>query len=208
MPPLFRSRRRKWIFFALAVSTHAGCIRFRSDAPAGVDASTSEDAGADVEHPVEGGDALPPPICEQFGPNIAERIAVDLLAKVRSDCVLRRHFANVPPIAATHLQECLTAQIGQIMGCKHADGTPFKYPTLDSNQRFCRDMKSSHASFNLSDGDFDAFIAATDTVLDANGLDTADKMRVLSVLGATRNDIVRLKDAGPTAPCDAPDANE
>ena len=112
-------------------------------------------------------------------------------------------------MALAHLQECLTAQIGQVMGCRHPDGQPFKYPTEDSNGKFCRDMKSSHAALNTSDGDFNAFIASLDTALDlnGNGLNADEKMRVLMVFGATRNDIVRIKDAGPTLPCDAPDAN-
>jgi hypothetical protein len=58
----------------------------------------------------------------------------------------------------------------------------------------------------LSDGDFDAFIADFNKALEHNDVIPEDRMRVLQIFGATRADIVRLKDAGPTAPCDAPDA--
>jgi hypothetical protein len=68
-------------------------------------------------------------------------------------------------------------------------------------------MKSSHMPLNSSDGDFDAFIADLNKALDKNGLTMEERVRVATVFGATRNDIVYQKDAGPTLPCDAPDAN-
>jgi hypothetical protein len=37
-------------------------------------------------------------------------------------------------------------------------------------------------------------------------LDDDEKTRVVTVFMATRTDIVRIKDAGPTMPCDASDA--
>lgn len=191
-----------------------GCIRFRNDAPAdaGVDAGATVDGPGpepDASSPMEGGDAvvIPPPVCDRFNSSVAESIAGDLISGLLADCRLRRHFTGLPPIAVTHLQECLTAQIGQVMGCKRPDGQPFKYPTFDSRGVFCRDMKSSHMDLSSSDGDFDAFIADFNEALDENGLTMDEKMRVAAVFGATRNDIVRLKDAGPTKPCDAPDAN-
>jgi len=211
MPLLLPIRGRKWIWVALATTTLLGCIRFRNDAvtDGGIDSGGSPDDESDASTPIEGGDAvvIPPPVCDRFNPNITESIAGELITQLTiNDCRLRRHFAILPPIALTHLQECLTAQIGQVMGCRHPDGQPFKYPTVDSKQVFCRDMKSSHMGLSSSDGDFDAFIADLDQALDSNGLTTEEKMRVLTVFGGTRSDIVRLKDAGPTLPCDAPDA--
>ncbi len=214
--PLARSvnRGRKWIWAALAIgtlSTLSGCIRFRNDAPAdaGLDAGAALDADSDPDAE-DAGDVVapPPPVCERFDPQVAERIAADLITEVTVvDCRLRRYFADLPPVALVHLQDCLTAQIGQVMGCRHPNGDPIKYPTMSSAGRYCRDMKTSHMNLNLSDGDFDAFIADFDKVLELNRLDDDEKMRVLGVLGATRNDMVRLKDAGPTKPCDAPDAD-
>jgi hypothetical protein len=93
------------------------------------------------------------------------------------------------------------------MGCRELNGDPFKYPTIDSKGQFCHDMKSGHAALSTSDGDFDAFIADFGMALAQNGLNADEQMRVLAVFGATRNDIVRIKDAGPTQPCDAPDAS-
>lgn len=221
MPPLMPMfsriiRGRKWICVALVVSTHLGCIRFRNDAKtdAGLasDANDTADAEVDAGAAVEAGDApvIPAPVCDKFNPGVPASIAGDLITQITvNDCRLRRHFALLPPLALTHFQECLTAQIGQVMGCLHPDGTPFRYPLLASNGQFCRDMKSSHMNLSLSDGDFDAFIADFDVALEANGLSPEDRMRVLMVYGATRNDIVdivRLRDAGPTKPCDAPDA--
>jgi hypothetical protein len=191
-----------------------GCIRFRNDAStdAGSDAEASPDSAPpenDSGDLAEGGDAvvIPPPVCDSYDSTIAERIAGDLISALLIDCSLRRHFTSLPPIAVTHLQECLTAQVGQVMGCKHPDGQPFKYPTFDSKGQFCRDMKSSHMPLNSSDGDFDAFIADLNKALDKNGLTMEERVRVATVFGATRNDIVYQKDAGPTLPCDAPDAN-
>jgi hypothetical protein len=188
--------------------TQLGCIRFRNDAPPGADAAIAPDAEIDVETPPEGGDAvvIPPPVCARFPPTVAASIAGDLVSMLLSDCLLRRHFAHLPPVAITHFEECLTAQIGQIMGCRRADGEPFKYPIEYAKGKFCRDMKSSHSMLSASDGDFDAFIADLGAALERNDLMPEEKMRVLGVFGATRNDIVRIKDAGPTAPCDAPDA--
>jgi hypothetical protein len=212
--PLFPARGRKAIYVALAICTLTACIRFRNDAPADAGHDSGGGGGApdgegDASIPSEGGDAVvvPPPVCDKFGANVAGTIAADLITELVNDCTLRRYFANLPPIALTHLQECLTAQIGQVMGCRQSDGQPVKYPTVDSNGKFCRDMKNSHAGLSLSDGDFDAFIADFNKVLDHLDFSDDDKMRVLGVFGATRNDIVRFKDAGPTAPCDAPDAN-
>jgi hypothetical protein len=68
-------------------------------------------------------------------------------------------------------------------------------------------MKSSHLKLSSSDGDFDAFIADLNAALEDNKLTMEQRMRVLGVFGGTRNDIVRLKEAGPTLPCDVPDAN-
>src|SRR5687767_7510805 len=117
MPPLLAPRRRKWLWFPLAVSTATGCIRFRNDAPPGADAAIAADAEADVESPTEGGDVvvIPPPVCSRFSSGIAESIASDVISELISDCLLRRHFANLPPVAVIHFQECLTAQIGQVM---------------------------------------------------------------------------------------------
>lgn len=197
---------------ALAMTTLAGCIRFRNDAPAdaGPDGSVAPDIDADLSP--EGGDAVvpPPPVCEGFmkPEELPGKIAADLITQVtENDCTLRLHFVDLPPVARSHFQECLAAQIGQVMGCRHADGEPFRYPTFDSNQKFCRDMKSSHKPLGLSDGDFDAFLADMSLVLEANGLDEEKRKRVLTVFGATRNDIASFKDAGPTKPCDASNAN-
>ena len=216
MSPLPTFRRRKWIWLAFFIGTtitQQGCIRFRNDAPPGADAAIAPDAEIDAETPSEGGDAVvvPPPVCSKFPPavaaSIAGDIAGDLISLLGSDCILRRHFAHLPPVAITHFQECLTAQIGQIMGCRQLDGQPFRYPVEYAKGKFCRDMKSSHSMLTTSDGDFDAFIADLRAALHMHGLDDDDKMSVLGVFGATRNDIVRIKDAGPTAPCDAPDAS-
>jgi len=205
------ARGRKWIWVSLAISTLIGCIRFRNDGPpdAGTDAGAAIDAADnEASTPVEGGDAvvIPPPVCDGFNPNVTQKIPGDLISLLLSDCRLRRYFTVLPPIALTHLQECLAAQLGQVMGCRHPDGEPFKYPTLDSRGQFCRDMKSSHIGLSTSDGDFDAFLALFNQALDLNELNDDQRMRVLGVFGATRNDIVRIKDAGPTMPCDAPDA--
>jgi len=214
MPNLFLTRRRKWLGIALAMTTLAGCIRFRSDAPADAGPDGSVDPGIDADLPPEGGDVIviPPPVCETLdpnvAPNVADKIAVDLITQVTvTDCRLRRHFTHLPPIALTHFHECLTAQIGQVMGCLQPDGAPFRYPTLDSNGKLCRDMKSSHLMLALSDGDFEAFLSDMDLALEANGLTEEQRKRVLMVFGATRNDIALVKDAGPTKPCDAGNAN-
>jgi len=207
-------RGRKRFFALLAMSTLIGCIRFRSDAPndAGFDAGQINDATeADGGTPIEGGDVIviPPPVCDHLKPGAAENIAGDLVSELLSDCALRRYFANLPPISITHFQECLTAQIGQVMGCRRLDGELFRYPTLDSTGKVCREMKGSHMGLSTSDGDFDAFIAALSRSLAHNELVTQeDIMRVATVFGATRNDIVRIKDAGPTQPCDAPDGGD
>jgi hypothetical protein len=191
------------------MSTHIGCIRFLNYAPAdgGSDAETTPDSAPPEND--GGGDAVVilPPVCDGYDSNIPGRIAGDLISVLLVDCRLRRHFNSLPPIAVTHLQECLTAQVGQVMGCKHPDGEPYKYPTLDSKGTFCRDMKSSHMALNSSDGDFDAFISDLNKALEQNGLTMDERVRVATVFGATRNDIVYQKDAGPTLPCDAPDAN-
>jgi hypothetical protein len=192
------------------MTTVAGCIRFRNDAPAdaGPDGSLAPDADADL--PPEAGDVVvpPPPVCETLDPNlaptVADKIAGDLITQVTvNDCRLRLHFADLPPIALIHFHECLTAQIGQVMGCRQPNGEPYRYPTLDSKGRLCRDMKGSHVALALSDGDFEAFLSDMNLALEGNGLDEQQRKRVLMVFGATRNDIALLKDAGPTKPCDA-----
>ena len=192
------------------MSTLIGCIRFRNDAPidAGFDAGTAADVELEASTAIEGGDVvvIPPPVCQGFGPNLPGNVAGDLISLLLVDCRLRRYFTNLPPVALQSFHECLTAQIGQVMGCRHPDGEPFKYPTRDSTGRFCRDMKSGHSALSSSDGDFDAFVADLGEALLKNELTDADTTRVLTVFMATRNDIVRLKDAGPTMPCDAPDA--
>lgn len=206
-----RRRNLGWIPVILAVNTSLGCIRFRSDAnpDAGVDSGATVDAPEDTGAMAEGGDAvvIPPPVCDRFGPGIAESIAGDVISEVVADCRLRRYFISLPPIALSHLQECLSAQIGQVMGCKHPNGEHYRYPTNDSKGQFCRDMKSSHMGLSTSDGDFDAFVADVRAALEDNGLNTDEVNRVAGVFGATRNDIVRIKDAGPTLPCDAVDAS-
>ena len=215
MMPRSVVRGRKWIGFVFAISTLLGCIRFRNDLPgdAGLDGGgggSAPDAESDAANVPEGGDVVapPPPVCNGLPPNVAENIAGDLITEVAvNDCILRRHFANLPPIALIHLQECLTAQIGQVMGCRRADGEPYRYPTEDSRGKLCRDMKSSHAGLGLSDGDFDWFIADLNKAMEQNDVPLDGRTRVVTLFGATRNDIVRLKDAGPTAPCDAPDAS-
>jgi hypothetical protein len=212
-PGLNVNRRRKWavISLVLVMNTSLGCIRFRSDSlpDGGVDSGATVDAPDEAGPSGEGGDVvvIPPPVCERFGPGVPENIAGDLISEVVADCRLRRYFAPLPPIALTHLQECLAAQIGQVMGCKHPNGEPYRYPTNDSRGVFCRDMKSSHMGLSTSDGDFDAFVADLRAALDENGLNADEMMRVAGVFGATRNDIVRIKEAGPTLPCDAPDAS-
>jgi hypothetical protein len=207
---LDRRRNWRWLSLALFVGTSTGCIRFRNDLPGdgGVDSGATVDAIDDAVINGEGGDAvvIPPPVCEGLPAGIAEEIAGDLISELVADCKLRRHFLPLPPIAITRLQECLAAQIGQVMGCKFPNGEPYRYPTTDSKGSFCRDMKSSHMGLSSSDGDFDAFIADLNTALESNGLSMEAKMRVAGIFGATRNDIVRIKDAGPTLPCDAPDA--
>jgi hypothetical protein len=197
-------RRRKWLLVALATSTAAACIRFRSDAPPD-GGSGIEDAGT----PIEGGDAviILPPVCEGLPPTTPGIIAGNLITGLVNDCRLSRHFSQLPPTAITHLQECLTAQIGQVMGCLQADGEPFRYPIEYERGKFCRDMKGSHKNMSASDGDFNAFIEVLDGALaTVEELTPDDRMRVLKVFGATRSDIVHIEDAGPTKPCDAPDA--
>ena len=104
-----------------------------------------------------------------------------------------------------HFQECFAAQVASVLGCLHPDGTRFKYPAYDSNGQFCRDMKTAHAGTTASDGDFDAFLAAISSAFVKNGLTDEEVTRAMRSFGAgtTRADIVKLKDAGPTQPCDA-----
>jgi hypothetical protein len=217
MLPTQHLRRRNWawtcnslvLFVAATTSTQLGCIRFRNDAPTLDAAIADAEVDVEVDMPPEGGDAVvaPPPVCSRFNPNIAQTIIDDLISVLLQDCVLSPHFANLPPIVLQRMQECMTAQIGQVMGCRLPNGEPVRYPTFDSKGRVCRDMKSSHMGLSTSDGDFDAFIDAVGAALDRNGLNGEEKMRVLGVFGNTRNDIVRFKDAGPTLHCDASDAD-
>ena len=92
------------------------------------------------------------------------------------------------------------------LSCVKPNGENYKYPAVDSKGDLCRTMMASHATLTTSDGDFEAFIRAVGTALRENGLREDEIMRVATAFGATRNDIVRWRDAGPTLPCDAADA--
>src|SRR5579859_4015629 len=211
-----------------------GCLRFASDVPpdGGPDGSpdAAHDASAEILPEAEAdakSDALDAsmdaldgadgpsdvtidvaPICQRFDPGIRLTIASDIVSWLLQDCRIRSAFASLPPVRLQHLEECLAAQVASVMGCVHPDGTRYKYPAYDSNGQFCRDMKTAHASLTTSDGDFDAFLAGISYALMKNGLTDDEVARALRSFGAgtTRNDIVKLKDAGPTQPtqpCDA-----
>jgi hypothetical protein len=213
---------------ALAIG---GCIRFAGDVPvdASLDASLdgSNDVSADAiamaeagsrgdapDTSTEGGDAPAKPTdasvdvvptCQRFDPSIAQAAAGDVVSLLLQDCRIRSAFTSLPPVRLQHLEECLGAQIASVLGCVHPDGTRFKYPAFDSKGQFCRDMKTAHGGLAASDGDFDAFLAAIAGALAKNGLTDDEMTRALRSFGAgsTRADIVKLKEAGPTQPCDA-----
>jgi hypothetical protein len=209
-----------------------GCIRFSNDAPLDASADAAEDAAGEVFADAESGttadvtdssrhdaadaqpisdgsadaaDAIPPPICSRFDPSIRFAIASDLVSALLQDCKIRSAFVSLPPVQLEHFEECFAAQVASVLGCVNSDGTRFKYPAYDSNGEFCRDMKTAHAGVNASDGDFDAFLAAIMYALGNNGLTDDEIVRAMRTFGAgpTRSDIVKLKDAGPTQPCDA-----
>jgi len=145
------------------------------------------------------------PICQRFDPTIRLAVAGDLVSALLQDCRIQSAFTSLPPVRLQHFEECFAALVASVLGCVHPDGTRFKYPAYDSNGEFCRDMKTSHAGLTTSDGDFDAFLAAVSLALAKNGLTDDEIARALRTLGAgpTRADIVKLKEAGPTRPCDA-----
>jgi len=198
-------RRRKWTWLAWFVAV-PGCIRFPSDTVSGPDSA----ADAPPSGEPDGGDAAvpPPPICEGRVPSFPQDIAAEVVTGLFNDCRVQEHFKHLLPVRLAHFEECLAAQLGSVLGCVHPDGQPFKYPTFDSNGVFCRDMKSGHGGMAASDGDFDAFVQVVGAALMKNKVEASDVMRVASVFGAVRVDIVRLKDAGPTAPCDRGDAGD
>jgi hypothetical protein len=181
-----------------------GTIEAQPDSNVEADASADESDGADAssDAPAE---ALPPPICQRFDPSIAQSIAGNLVTALLQDCKIQSAFTRLPPVALQHFEECFAAMVASVLGCVHPDGTRYKYPAYDSQGQFCRDMKTAHASLTTSDGDFDAFLADIKLALAQGGLTDDEVTRALRSFGGsvTRADIVKLKDAGPTQPCDA-----
>jgi hypothetical protein len=203
-----------------------GCIRFSSDVPVDASREAASDRGevameaeaggrADaLDASLEDGDAQSrpadtsaeaAPICQRFDPAIRLAVAGDLVSALLQDCKIRSAFASLPPVRLQHFEECFAALVASVLGCVHADGTRYKYPAYDSNGEFCRDMKTAHSGLNASDGDFDAFLAALTFALRKNGLTDDEMSRALRSFGGgpTRADIVKLKEAGPTHPCDS-----
>ena len=207
-----------------------GCIRFSSDGSpdaASYDASNDVSADAPTEEQAEAGqgddasdasiddgDALnrvveasvdAAPICQRFDPAVARAVASDLVTALLQDCKIQSAFTSLPPVRLQHFEECSAALVASVLGCLQADGTRFRYPSYDSRGEFCRDMKTSHASLNTSDAEFDAFLAALRSAFTKNGLTDDEITRAMRTFGAslTRADIVKRKDAGPLPPCDA-----
>jgi hypothetical protein len=203
-PMQLRRRKCVWLFVPMlpALSFFAGCIRFPSDTPGDAGA----DSGPDITLPPDddAGDAPAPPpaICERFSPSFPSEVARDVVHGLLEDCRIQHHFTRLPvAVRLTYFEECFTSQIGSVLGCMKADGEPFKYPALRAAGVFCRDMKRSHDSMQLSDGDFDAFVDVVVDALQKGGdrLTRDETMKVRMVFNSVRGDIVKLKDAGPTA---------
>jgi hypothetical protein len=67
-------------------------------------------------------------------------------------------------------------------------------------------MQTGHAAMSTSDGDFDAFVDDLEGVLRTHQFTESEVGRTLKVFGSVRTDVVKKKDAGPTALCDERDA--
>ena len=176
------------------------------------DVSVEDDGGPEDASPIandgslEGGPLLPPPVCARFDPSITQDIAEDMVSTLLVDCRIRRHFLAIPAVRLAHFQECFAAQLASVMGCVYPDGKRYKYPAFDSQGQFCRDMQTGHAAMSTSDGDFDAFVDDLEGVLRTHQLAESEVSRTMKVFGSVRSDVVKKKDAGPTALCEERDA--
>jgi len=101
------------------------------------------------------------------------------------------------------IEECFT----DFIGSQKAVGGPETYPTTvtaDGGMWACRTMATAHASFGISGGTFDAFVAIAGEVLQENGVSNDDLTTLASLLESTKPQVVSAGsyDAGE-APYDA-----
>jgi hypothetical protein len=181
-------------FAVLVLASACACVRIYDDAKA--------DAGRDATAVVGG-------VCDTKygGYPFAVTLGSNVVDALLTDCRLKAYFSALPPDRLPHLRECFALQLGSILQCTR-DGARVKYPALDSKGVLCRDMKSSHAGNGLTQGDFSAFIAVVDGVLDDAKVEEDDVKTVLGTFGnpTTKKDIVESQSTAlskPGADCDA-----
>jgi hypothetical protein len=87
-----------------------------------------------------------------------------------------------PSVAA--IEECLVLQLGEV------SGGPEKYSNAKTTDgHTCRDMKTAHTGFNISDKTFDKFVTIAAGVLKTAGVADADIATIGTVLNGTKKDI-------------------
>ncbi len=142
-------------------------------------------------------------VCYRLGGfNKVQAIAGAVLKAVSADCRIGAYFTGLALTEQTHFTDCFSRQIGELTGC---DGVTYA-GSKDSLQIACRTLGDAHKAVDpqITDADFDAFVADVVSVMRQQGMSTADLTATLPKLNATRGDVSQTNDTTlAQSTCDA-----
>ncbi len=155
--------------------------------------------GGTVDATIEGGAGVdaaidPNSLCAKYGGySKVENLVKASIAAVASDCKIGAFFSGLSQTQNVHLQDCLSKQVGEFMGCRvtYAGST-------DSLGKECRTMAEAHQDIDpqIRQADFDAFIIDVTSTLKTNGMSTDDIAKIAPSFLSTSQEIVQSADQG------------
>ena len=174
-----------------------------------------KDAGGDATTNIDGsavdGAVNTSSYCYKLGgfPKV-QGISAAVLKAVSADCRIGAYFTGLALTDQTHFTDCFAKQLGELLGC---DGIVYA-GSSDSLQATCRPLAEAHQAVNpqITDADFDAFVADVVAVMKQQGVSTTDLGTIGPLLNGTRpavsqtNDTTLQQSTCDAGPIDAGDA--
>lgn len=191
-----KARKRFFVAATLAVAT--GVLVVACDATdeeagppkkpgTGTDATVSSDAMAAGDGPTS-----VPGLCDRVGgfAKVAT-ISNQIYAKAAADCRIGVYFSRLSTDAQAHVQQCMQRHLGEVFGC----GIVYA-GSKDNKGNDCRGLGRAHENLvgpdgqsQLNQNDYQAYVAATQSVLTENNLSSDDITSVMSVFFNVKNTV-------------------
>ena len=195
-------RQANWQLVLMCMAA-CGSLLGCSDSESDAKDSGASDSGSGGSKAGSGGaesDSGVATLCSKYGgPDEVAAMIPKVLGAISGDCRVNAFFAPLGADKIGHIADCMVTQVSELFGCPG-----FKYEgSKDTKGKVCLDMVTSHATLDISEGDFNALVDDMVAGLIEAGVSSADIMSIAPTVGSMKADIVKADSADQTrAACD------